>query len=220
MCARWSLRLASRSINSGAPASIALLECSSAGIISSLRRRRVAYSCGLKHLGWYGPAVFSCVTRWCTWAASCAETTPAPAVVKVRVIPRLRSASRRERSRFSSDIAFSHLLGQVFRHAPRERDDAQRHVLVRLADEGSRVRHEQVPHVVRLAVLVERRFPGVVSHADGAGFVDDGAAGGDAFALPLRVGQAQHPAAHGLDDLGKGLPHVPRLPDLVLAPAE
>ena len=95
-----------------------------ANLISSLNRRRVAYSCALKHFGLYGPRLFSSFTAWCTWPASWAETALAPAVVSVTLIPMLRSRSRRERSRFSSDIAFPHFLGQVLRHPPRKRHNA------------------------------------------------------------------------------------------------
>src|SRR5512147_1135992 len=88
------------------------------GRIRSARRRRVAYSWGLKHLGW-----------------------PAAA--------RLSEEIRRSR-RVSSDIAFPHLLRQVFGGPPGEGHDAEGDVLVGLADEGRGVHDEQVLHVVGL----------------------------------------------------------------------
>src|SRR5262245_35772256 len=84
----------------------------------------------------------------------------------------VRSVSLRVRS----DMTFSHFLGEILGGAPRERDDRVRRVLVGIADEGRRIGDKQIPHVVRLAELVERTATPVVAHAYGADLVNNPAA--------------------------------------------
>src|ERR1700730_10703819 len=87
------------------------------------------------------------------------------------------SATFRSRSlREYSDIAFPHFFRQVLGGAPCQRDDRHGRVLVGIADEGPSVGHEQVLHLVRLAVAVQNAGLRVVAHAHGADLVNDGPA--------------------------------------------
>src|SRR5579862_7960016 len=136
-------------------------------MMRSARRRRVWYSRAVKYLGAYSPLVFCRATASCAcWAASSETDAAAPR-------PSWRSASRRERSPVESDIAFFHLLAEIFGRAPGQRHDAERDVLIWIAQERRGVGHEQVFDFVRLAVAVEHGRFRIVSHADSAGFVND-----------------------------------------------
>src|SRR5262249_32983463 len=124
-----SLEAQRKSMKSAAPAASAPGERSSAGMIRSERCCRVAYSCAVSDFGLEAPfwPAFSCATdSWTCWA-SAAVTSDTPAA-------RRASRSRRENSR-GLDIAFPHFIGQIFGSAPREGHDAERDVLVGVADE-------------------------------------------------------------------------------------
>src|SRR5579862_4821589 len=183
-------------------------------MMRSARRRRVWYSRAVKYLGAYSPLVFCRATASCAcWAAS-SETDAAPPR------PSWRSASRRERSPVWSDIAFFHLLAEILGRSPRQRHDAKRDVLIGITQERRGVRHEQIFHFVRLAVAIEHGGLRIVSHADGAGFVNDFSAERNRFGGAVWHGLGKRLAAHGFDDVGEGLVHVPDHIDFVLAPAE
>src|SRR5690348_9140126 len=165
-----SAALQRKSMKSAALAARAPCECSSAGMIRSLSFCTVAYSCAVSAFGLYGPlaAAFSCATVSWTCCASADAIALSPAAI--------RAISARRESCPGLNIALPHLVRQIFRRPPGERHDAQRHVLVRLADHRGRVAHEQVPHLVRLAVAVEHRVLRILAHLDRARLVDDRAA--------------------------------------------
>src|SRR3954447_10980498 len=75
-----------------------------------------------------------------------------------------------------SDIALPHFFGKIFRSAPCERNDRVRRVLVRIADERSGVRNEEIPDLVALAEFVQRAGLWIVAHPNGSHFVNDRAA--------------------------------------------
>src|SRR5688572_340889 len=154
------------SIHAAAPAASAPGAPFSTGMIRSVNSSSVRYSCAVKVFGVYDPPAAACATAvmWCTsWAATRSRD---PAAVSV-------SASRRRTSRrVISDIALPQFFPEVLGCAPRERDDGVGRILVGIADEHRAVGHEDVPHVVRLAVLVERAGFRIVAHAHRAHFVD------------------------------------------------
>src|SRR5215831_2266735 len=100
---------------------------------------------------------------------------PSASAAKVIVLPMRTRRSRREWPVFS-DIAFPHFFSQVLGRSPRESNNAQRDVLVRLAHEGRGVAHEKILHVMRLAVLVQRGGLRVLAHPYGPRLVNDDAA--------------------------------------------
>src|SRR5579871_1168877 len=82
------------------------------------------------------------------------------------------SNDRRE----TSDISLPHFFGQILGRSPGQRDDGERRIFVRIAQERSGVCDEKILHFVRLAVFVQNRFRGIVAHAYGPELVNDVAA--------------------------------------------
>src|SRR5579862_6740625 len=127
------------------------------GTISSHKDLRVSNSCCVSALGLYTPpaTLASEATAWRTCCAEAISSGPTNASAAIA-----ESASRR----VVSDIALPHFFGEIFRRPPRQRADGQRRILIRIADERRRIGHKQVLHVVRLAILVQRRHLRIVAH--------------------------------------------------------
>src|SRR5580704_11157015 len=60
-------------------------------------------------------------------------------------------------------IPLLRLLQKIFRRPPGKRQDRERWVLVGAGDEGGSIGDEQVFHIVRLAIFVQRRDLGIIS---------------------------------------------------------
>ena len=88
-----------------------------------------------------------------------------------------------------------------------------------LVTKAGAVGDEQIFHVMRLAVLVQRRSFGMLAHANRADFVDDHAAVGDSVGIRA-VGQflGHVDSARRLDDFAVGFLHIFRHLDFVVAP--
>src|SRR5215469_13937220 len=143
-------------MNSGAPASMAPPHSSSAGRIASHKACSVLYPCASKNLGVYaGVAVFSSSMRWCAYSAACSGITCSTEPAAAPIVSDFRIERREGPSlRIGLDLSLLRLVKQVFRRLPRQRHDAQRRVLVRVGDERRAIRHENIAHIVSLAVLV------------------------------------------------------------------
>src|SRR5215469_3402458 len=159
-------------------------------MIRSASTRRVLYSCAVNAFGLYPAALFSWAAIPCT---CCAASNPIGPIIADAAIA-FRS-SRRD----VSDISLPHFFGHVLSGAPSQRDDRECWVLVWIADKRRGVGDEQVLHLVRLAVLVQHRRRRIVAHPNGAEFMNNFAASGNAFAgheVRLRLG---HGAAHSFE---------------------
>src|SRR5258708_2384731 len=126
------------------------------------------------------------------------------------------SRSRRE----TSDISFPHFFGKIFGCSPRQRDDGERRILIRIADERSGVGHEKILRLVRLAIFIEYRFSGIVAHPHCAKLMDNLTARGDALTSQEIGAWPRYGAAHGLQNGFESIVHVCRLLQFGVRPLE
>src|SRR5258708_27855586 len=165
-----------KSMNSGTPASVALPDRASFGMMMSTSTRTVAYSCAVKNFGLKsaGRAPAGALRAACAALAASASVQVNPAASGTD--PSSPSIDRRF-SLVMLDRALLALVGDVRARAHRERQDGPRAVLVRLRRERAAVGDEHVLRVVRLAVPVQDRRARIVPHARDAELVDDPPAG-------------------------------------------
>src|SRR3990170_6116894 len=177
-----------KSMNSGTPASVALPDRSSFGMIKSTSSRTVAYSWAVKNFGLKAARLPCAVVRaaracWCASSASASvQTKPAAtgaAEISLSSVRRSMSfiISVRDGCRVqpdaSSNLPRVPLLRDVLGRPHRQRENRPRAVLVRLGHEGAAVGHEQVLDVVRLAMAVQDRAGRIVPHPRHAELVND-----------------------------------------------
>src|SRR5258708_24652672 len=118
------------------------------------------------------------------------------------------SRSRRE----TSDISFPHFFRKIFGCSPRQRDDGERRILIRIADERSGVGHEKILRLVRLAIFIEHGLSGIVAHPYRAKLVDDLTARGDALTSKEIGAWPRYRAALQFPYCCGNLHHLCRLP--------
>src|SRR5579863_656623 len=124
-----------------------------------------------------------------------------------------------EPSTAESQTSFLSLVEQILGRAPGQRHDGERRILVGVGDEAGSIGHEQILNIVSLAVLIQHRGSGMLSHANRAHFVDDDAAIGNAVGiLPTGVSVGQVSAARSFHDGTVSFLHVARHFDFVVAP--
>src|SRR6476661_7715547 len=159
-----------KSMNSGTPASVALPDRSSLGMIMLASMAMVAHSWGVKNFGLYGVPVFSavvCAVCACV-CASCASASVHTNPAAAGAAASSRSSVRRSVSicdpswnrqpptaNRDSDRPGFPRVGDEFSRPHRQREYRPREVLVGLGRQWSAVGDEEVLHIVRLAVLVE-----------------------------------------------------------------
>src|SRR5258708_14628079 len=211
-----------KSMNSGPPASVALPDRSSFGIMRSTSTTMVAYSCGVKNVAVNGVGFSPAAAR----RAVCAAWAASAASAAVQVNPAARGTDpsspsiERRLILVMLNRALLALVRDVVAGAHRQRQDRPRAVLVRLRHERAAIGDEYVARVVRLAVLVHDRSVRIVPHAGDAALVGDPPAGRPPALLRLMRHRRERRAAHLLDDRPEGLLHVLPLLPLVIAPLE
>src|SRR5579859_4363309 len=107
---------------------------------------------------------------WCAYSAACSGITRN---TDVAAAPTLKDFNTSRRDTDMLDLPFFRLIKNVFRSSPGKRRDGQRRIFVRTSYKTSAIAHEQILHIVRLAILVQRRSLGIITHADGSQFVND-----------------------------------------------
>ena len=218
----WSTIM--KSMNSGTPASVALPDRSSFGMMRSTSTRTVAYSCAVKNFGLkaagFAPAgAGACRLRRLRGRCRFGVGPGEPG----------RQRHRAEQSEHRAAIrCFGH--GQI---VPFLRSSAMKW-LVRIA--SARIVQVQFlsacdtngpPSATKTFLascawqfLFRTEVVRIVAHARDAELVDDPAAGREAVVVLLRRHRRERRAAHLLDDRAEGLLHVLRLLLLVVAPLE
>src|SRR5260370_32053628 len=71
------------------------------------------------------------------------------------------------------EVAFLGFVDKIFGGAPGERHDRERRILVRIGNQWSAIRHEEILHVVRLAKAIQHGCFRIGAHARGADFVNN-----------------------------------------------
>src|SRR4030095_13012481 len=186
-------------MTSCAPASSAPPDFSSFGIIVSQSERIASYCLAAKYLGVYfpaGAAAFSLCTIWCASSAASsgitcsAEPPAAPSasvfntslreIPCVAIFPPLVSVFLCALQvcvalLFSSQLqsSFSRFIQQIFRSPPGKRHDRERRIFVRVRHQRRSIGHENVFHIMRLAISIEHARFWFGAHARGADFVND-----------------------------------------------
>src|SRR6516162_1826384 len=120
-----------KSMNSGTPASLALPECSSLGMIKSASRVTVAYSCLVKNLGWNAvPCSAACCLAACACAcaASASDAVHEIAAAIGADVNSCRTFRREMRS--ISDTQAIALLRDVFAGPHRQGEDRPGDILI------------------------------------------------------------------------------------------
>src|SRR5690606_23913334 len=226
------LSLTMNSMKSGTPASVALPDTSSFGIMMSTRTAMVAISWSLKNVSarnFSSRAISSGVRSMVCFTVTCVvlglsvshpwTNNPAPTAPTAMDFKYFRLSIMLMFRIYRLQILFFHFVNHEFRGTHRQCQDGPCRVLVRLRDEGSAVDDEKILARVCLVEFVDHRFPRVVAHTCRAHLMDNPSRGRQSVLICFRIGVTprNHPA-RGFNNLLERFFHVLRLLHLVVAP--